>query len=71
MMVVFKCVIVYPARDISAFVMYFVCGESGSSLLIGSTDSMILCSRIFETVFCRYVRIVLIYFNLFSGIHLF
>ena len=40
-MVVLKCVIVYLARDISAFVMYCVNGESGSSLLIESTDSMI------------------------------
>ena len=34
-----KCVIVYLARDIPAFVMYCVNGESGSSLLIESTDS--------------------------------
>ena len=40
-MVVLKCVIVYLARDISAFVMYCVYGESGSSLLIQSTDSII------------------------------
>ena len=33
--------IVYLARDIPAFVMYCVNGESGSSLLIVSTDSMI------------------------------
>ena len=31
--------IVYLARDIPAFVMYCVNGESGSSLLIESTDS--------------------------------
>ena len=37
-----KCVIVYLARDILAFVMYCVNGESGSSQLIESTDSMIL-----------------------------
>ena len=30
--------IVYLARDIPAFVMYYVNGESGSSLLIESTD---------------------------------
>ena len=36
-----KCVIVYLARDIPAFVLYCVNGESGSSLLIESTDSMI------------------------------
>ena len=34
--------IVYLARDIPAFVMYCVNGESGSSLLIESTDSMIV-----------------------------
>ena len=33
--------IVYLARDIPAFVMYCVNGESGSSLLIESTDFMI------------------------------
>ena len=38
-----KSVIVYLARDIPAFVMYCVNGESGSSLLIESTDSMIWC----------------------------
>ena len=37
-----KCVIVYLARDIPAFVMYCVNGESGSSLLIESTDSMLV-----------------------------
>ena len=41
-----KCVIVYLARDIPAFVMYyFVYGESGSSLLIESTDSMIITPK--------------------------
>ena len=34
--------IVYLARDIPAFVMYCVNGEPGSSLLIESTDSMIM-----------------------------
>ena len=34
--------IVYLARDIPAFVMYCVNGESRSSLLIESTDSMII-----------------------------
>ena len=33
--------ILYLARDIPAFVMYCVNGESGSSLLIESTNSMI------------------------------
>ena len=36
-----KCVIVYLARVIPAFVMYCVNGASNSSLLIESTDSMI------------------------------
>ena len=35
-----KCVIVYLARDIPAFVMYCVNGASSSSLLIESTYSM-------------------------------
>ena len=39
--VVFKCVKVYLARDIPAFVMYCIYGESGSFLLTESTDSMI------------------------------
>ena len=38
---VLKCVIVYLARNIPAFVMYCVNGETRSSLLIESTDSMI------------------------------
>ena len=33
--------IVYLARDIPAFVMYCVNGESGSSILIESTHTMI------------------------------
>ena len=33
-----KCVILYLSRDIPAFVMYCVYGESRSSLLIESTD---------------------------------
>ena len=37
--------IVYLARDIPAFVIYCVYGESRSSLLIESTDSMILWCR--------------------------
>ena len=36
-----KCVIVYLERDIPPIVMYCIYGESGSSLLIESTDSMI------------------------------
>ena len=41
-----KCVIVYLARDIPAFVMYYyVYGESGPSLLIESTDSMIIIPK--------------------------
>ena len=41
-----KCVIVYLARDIRPFVMYYVNGKPRSSLLIESTDSMIPCMRI-------------------------
>ena len=37
-----KCVIVYRARDIPPFVMYCVNGKPRSSLLIESTNSMIL-----------------------------
>ena len=37
-----KCVIVYLARDIRPFVIYCVNGKPRSSLLIESTDSMIL-----------------------------
>ena len=37
--------IVYLARDIPAFVMFCVYGESRSSLLIESTDSMIIASE--------------------------
>ena len=37
-----KCMIVYLARDIPMFVMYCVYGKSCSSLLIESTDSMIV-----------------------------
>ena len=37
-----KCVIVYLVRVIPAFVMYCVNGASRSSLLIKSTDSMIV-----------------------------
>ena len=40
-----KCVIVYLARAIQAFVMYCVNGTSRSSLLIESTDSMIYIYR--------------------------
>ena len=45
-----KCVIVYLTQDIPAFVMYCVDGESGSSLLIKSTDSMI-CK-----ISCKYLE---------------
>ena len=43
--------IVYLARDIPAFVMYCVNGESGSSLLIESTDSMILRRGVHANVY--------------------
>ena len=41
-MVCLKCVKVYAPRDIRPFVMYCVNGKPRSSLLIESTDSMIL-----------------------------
>ena len=44
-----KCEIVYLARDIPVFVMYCVNGASRSSLLIESTDSMIIQAII---IFC-------------------
>ena len=37
--------IVYLARDIPVFVVYYVYGESRSSLLIESTDSMIVMPK--------------------------
>ena len=37
-----KCAIMYLARDVPAFLMYCVYGASRSSLLIESTDSMII-----------------------------
>ena len=46
--------IVYLARDIPAFVMYCVNGESGSSILIVSTDSMIEST---DSTICRYIII--------------
>ena len=53
--------IVYLARDIPAFVMYCVNGESGSSLLIESTysmiestDSMIIIIKYVLWVVCLY-----------------
>ena len=44
-----KCVIVYLARDILPFVMYCVNGKPRSSLLIESTDSMILLMHLSMT----------------------
>ena len=52
-----KYLIVYLARDIPPFVMYCVYGESGSSLLIESTDTMIqlvVCT-------CAYHRVSSLY----------
>ena len=39
---------VYPSRDIRPFVMYCVNGKPRSSLLIESTDSMILTYRVYR-----------------------
>ena len=58
--------IVYLAQDIAAFVMYCAYGESRSSLLIESTDSMINLNRKSEcnlkmpvcAVFINYMYII-------------
>ena len=47
--------IVYLARDIPAFVMYCVYGASRSSLLIESTDSMILYISLAEVFNVPYI----------------
>ena len=64
--------IVYQARDISAFVMYCVNGESGSFLLIESTGSMIIskvssCLAVYNNyyIFAIYV----IQFNLHTNLY--
>ena len=46
--------IVYLARDIPAFVMYCVNGESGSSLLIESTYSMIIAVVVIIIIIAMY-----------------
>ena len=43
--------IVYLAQDIPAFEMYCINGESGSSLLIESTDSLIYVIGSEKTMF--------------------
>ena len=48
--------ILYLARDIPAFVMYCVNRESGSSLLIESTDSMIYSTGGRERMLMIYVK---------------
>ena len=59
--------IVYLARDITAFLMYCVNGESGSSILIESTDSMIISKLIPITVLIEAsVNFLLILFLVFS-----
>ena len=58
--------IVYLAQDISAFVMYCIYGEFGSSLLIESTNSMILHSSVNITPgFVAHVQVnrVFLYIN--------
>ena len=42
--------IVYPARDIHPFVMYCVNGKPRSSLLIESTDSMIMWEEMYRQI---------------------
>ena len=44
--------ILYLARDIPLFVMYFIYGISGSSLLIECTDSMIIHTHILQCFHC-------------------
>ena len=57
MMVVFKMRDSVPiARDITTFVMYCVYGESGSSLLMDSTDSMMIIINLFVILFFRNVQ---------------
>ena len=51
-----KCMLVYLARDIPAFVMYCVYGASPSSLLIESNDSMICTSNRFTVLKHVYFR---------------
>ena len=46
--------IVYLARAIQAFVMYCVNGTSRSSLLIESTDSMIMITPIYIVIMFTY-----------------
>ena len=54
-----KCVMVYLARVIPAFVMYCVNGASRSSLLIESTDSMILLLLLVDGASgCQYMGLV-------------
>ena len=54
--------IVYLARDIPAFVMYCVYGESRSALLLESTDSMkILTEQITHTVNVNDIIIISVY----------
>ena len=50
--------IVYLAQDIPAFVMYCVNGESGSSVLIESTDSRFFTSR---GAYINYAIIAMLY----------
>ena len=57
--------IVYLARDIPAFVIYCVNGESGSSLLIESTNTMIYIIIIYIlSDFSSDYRSSLIYLNM-------
>ena len=50
-----------PSTDIPAFVMYCVNGESGSSLLIESTDSMIhVATPVTQRIYHMYFIIIII-----------
>ena len=69
-MVMFKKRDSILARDIPAFVMYCVNGESGSSLLIESTDSMIILRRLIIEGLGE-IRAQVQYFIIIKAIYLF
>ena len=54
-----KCMIMYLARDIPAFAMYCIYGESDSSLLIQSTDSGYDSEINIQYTTCIYVYIII------------
>ena len=63
--------IVYLARDIPVFVMYCIYGESGSSLLIDSTDSMMVAPEHSELYIYNYsVKCPVASVNVFIYVHI-